>query len=60
MRGLPRDLRLKVLESDPTPDLKKMVQCAQQCCALDALPQPQATCSATAAYPLHRPTPVEL
>ena len=57
MRGLLRDLKLKLLESDPTPDLDTMVQFAQQFRALDDLPQPQATCSATAAQPL---PPVDL
>ena len=38
MRGLPRHLRLKLLESDPTPDLDKVVKFAQRFHALDALP----------------------
>ena len=53
-RGLPRDLGFKVLEPDPTPNLDRMVQIAQQFHTLDALPQSQATCSATAAQPLSR------
>ena len=60
MRGLPRDLRLKLLESDPTPDLDKMVQFAQRFRALGALPQPPTACSATAAQPLPHTTPVDL
>ena len=60
MHGLPRDLKLKLLESDPTPDLDTMVQFAQRFRALDALPQPQATYSATAAQPLPQTIPVDL
>ena len=60
MRGLPWHLRLKLLESNPTPNLANMVQFAQQLRALDALPQCKATCSTTAAQPLHQPIPVEL
>ena len=55
MRGLPPPLRMKLLESDPTPDLDKIVQVAHRFHALDALPQPPATCLATAEEPL-RPT----
>ena len=55
MCGLPPPLRMKLLESNPTPDLDKMVQVAHRFHALDALPQPPATCLATAEEPL-RPT----
>ena len=58
MRGLPPPLRMKLLESNPTPDLDKMVQVAHRFHALDALPQPQATCLATTAEPLQPTTPI--
>ena len=58
MRGLPPPLRMKLLESDPTPDLDKMVQVAHRFHALDALPQPPATCLATAEEPLRATTPI--
>ena len=61
MHGLPRDLQLKLLESDPKPDLGKMVQFAQRFRALGALPQPPpTTCSATAAQPLPHTIPIDL
>ena len=38
MKGLPFPLRMKLLESDPTPDLAKMVSFAHRFRALDELP----------------------
>ena len=47
MKGLPLTLRIKLLESDPTPNLAKMVSLAQRFRALDDLPtDPPAQCAA--------------
>lgn len=47
MKGLPFSIRMKLLESDPTPDLAKMVSFAQRFRALDELPAgPTASCAA--------------
>ena len=47
MKGLPLTLRIKLLESDPTPDLEKMVSFAQCFRALDDLPiDPPTQCAA--------------
>ena len=47
MKGLPLALRLKLLESDPTPTLDTMVSFAQRFCALNDLPVcPPAPCAA--------------
>ena len=47
MKGLPFQIRMKLLESDPTPDLPKMVSFAQRFRALEELPAgPSASCAA--------------
>ena len=47
MKGLPLTLRIKLLASDPTPNLAKMVSFAQRFRALDDLPtDPPAQCAA--------------
>ena len=58
MHGLPPRLRMKILESDPTPDVDKMVQAALRFHALDPLPQSQATCMATVEDPLWSTMPI--
>ena len=47
MKGLPFNIRMKLLESDPTPNLSKMVAFVQRYRALDELPtSPTAPCAA--------------
>ena len=48
LKGLPASLRLKLLESDPTSDLPKMLSFAQRFRALEALPctSPNPSCAA--------------
>eukprot|EP00795_Rhopilema_esculentum_P015978 gene15978-biopygen5351 len=55
MKALPSDLQLKLLESEPTPDLDTMLKFAQRIRALRALPGRGGDLTTSATLPAHAP-----
>eukprot|EP00794_Sanderia_malayensis_P014447 gene14447-biopygen11547 len=58
LKGLPLQIRIKLLETDPTPDLDTMLSFAQRFRALDSPPtDPSAACAAVSCQPVADPQP---